>query len=327
MLWARDTRWSLALGAATLSAIVVLVGQTHLGAQAREADVPPLEQPSKHENVTLGLGVSDPAKDGATLDAMASYARPPSLVMWYQSWNEPLFYPKQFAAVQARNAVPVVTWVPDSREGHVLSLREITAGQHDDYLIASAHAAKDWGRPFYIRFAHEMNGNWYSWGRDVGDNTPARYIAAWRHVVKVFRDVGATNVRWVWSPNVYGHGVASFKPFYPGDEWVDWVALDGYNWGSSKGSGWRGFGEVFGFSYDRLVELTRRPIMIGETASTEKGGDKARWIREAFDSALPDRLPRVKALIWFERDKEADWRIGSSAASAQAFSDATSPAR
>ena len=163
-----------------------------------------------------------------------------------------------------------------------------------------------------------MNGNWNSWGAIPG-NTPRDYIAMWRHVVSIFREEGATNVRWVWSPNVYGvGGVEPFQAYYPGDGWVDYVSLDGYNWGDLKESGWRSFAEVFESSYRAMTALTGKPLMISETATPEAGGDKAAWIREII-TVLPARMPRVRALIWFDRVKETDWRIDSSPASDLAF--------
>jgi len=171
-----------------------------------------------------------------------------------------------------------------------------------------------------VRFAHEMNGNWYPWGSGVNGNTAARYIAAWRHVVRIFRRAGASNVRWVWSPNVYGNnGARAFAPLYPGNRWVDWVALDGYNWGPLRTSGWVGFGDLFGPSYDAMTRLTRKPLMIAETATSEHGGDKAAWIRDALEVTLPTRFPRVRALVWFDREKETDWRVTSSPAALLAF--------
>jgi beta-mannanase len=147
----------------------------------------------------------------------------------------------------------------------------------------------------------------------------------WRHVVSIFRAEGTTNALWVWSPNVFGPGssptgssAVSFVPFYPGDRWVDFVGLDGYNWGVLHSSGWCSFACVFGPSYRALVKLTHKPAMIAETASTESGGDKAAWIR-AIPRALKAHMPQVHALVWFDREKETDWQIDSSPDSEAAF--------
>ena len=71
-----------------------------------------------------------------------------------------------------------------------------------------------------------MNGDWVPWGLGVNGNTARDYVAAWRHLVTVFAEEGASNVRWVWSPNVNPDGYLPFERLYPGDRWVDWLALD-----------------------------------------------------------------------------------------------------
>ena len=91
--------------------------------------------------------------------------------------------------------------------------------------------------PLLLRFAHEMNADWYPWDgvRASAPGThdgPARYVAAWRHVHAVFAAAGATNVRWVWSPNHRSIPAAAWNDaarYYPGDDVVDWIGVDGYD--------------------------------------------------------------------------------------------------
>jgi Fibronectin type III domain/Glycosyl hydrolase family 26 len=142
-------------------------------------------------------------------------------------------------------------------------------------------------------------------------------VAAWQHVVSIFRSASATNVTWVWAPNC--GPTATISSYYPGDSWVDVIGLDGYNWGSSLGK-WQSFSEVFGSSYDIVSALSAtKPVMITETASAEAGGDKAAWITSAYQTEIPTRFPRVTAVIWFNVDKEADWRVESSSAAIGAY--------
>lgn len=279
--------------------------------------------------VVLGANTTGITDDsGAALDAFAARSGVmPKIAMYYQDWNEgwstALINPRFVGPIVARGAIPMITWEPCLDSGEPTdqpdySPARITAGAFDPYIRRAAREARAYGQPILLRFAHEMNGNWNSWGAIPG-NTPRDYIAMWRHVVSIFREEGATNVRWVWSPNVYGvGGVRPFQAYYPGNEWVDYVSLDGYNWGDLKESGWRSFAEVFESSYQAMTELTGKPLMISETATPEAGGDKAAWIREIL-TVLPARMPRVRALIWFDRVKETDWRIDSSPASDLAF--------
>jgi beta-mannanase len=253
--------------------------------------------------------------------------------MWFQGWeNNGEFDEPRLDAVAKRGAMPMVTWEPWNHRRGVkqpkYALRKVAAGRHDAYIRRWARDAAAWNKPLYVRFAHEMNGNWYPWGANVNGNTKTDYKNAWRRVVRIFRQEGATKVRWVWSPSaeVLGNGVV-FDEIYPGDDYVDWVALDGYNWGTTRsGSDWTSLAELFDPSYDALTAMTNKPVMIAETASAEAGGDKAAWIREGLLKDVPSRLPRVEAVIWFNTDKEANWRVDSSVRALEAYRDvATSP--
>lgn len=193
--------------------------------------------------------------------------------------------------------------------------------RHDAYIARWAKDAAAWGKPFYLRFAHEMNGKWQPWSPGVNGNTSAEFVAAWRRVHDIFEGEGATNVRWVWSPYVACADCTAFGRVYPGDRYVDWVALDGYNRGTSQGwSRWQTMAQMFGRSYDAVTRLApRKPFMIAEVGSAEAGGDKAAWISTALDKTIPDRMPKIRAIVWFSSNKETDWRVDSSGASLRAY--------
>jgi beta-mannanase len=281
----------------------------------------------------IALGAHIPGSwDSAKIDEFSNMVgTTPAIVMWYQDWaKDGTFKPYRMDTAVSRGAVPMVTWEPwDYSAGGSVSqpryaLRTIAAGNHDAYIRQWARDARAWGKPFYLRFAHEMNGDWSPWGIGVNGNTSAEYVAAWRHIHDIFRQENATNARWVWCP-------ASSRPFsrtiYPGDAYVDWTCLDGYNWGTTQSwARWREFSTVFGPSYDTLTSMTSKPVMIGETASAEQGGDKATWIRQGLLNDVPNRFPRVKAVIWFNANKETDWRVNSSPGSLAAYKEvAASP--
>jgi hypothetical protein len=270
--------------------------------------------------LALGVAVADPGRAGSLDDYVGAVGRSPALVMWYQSFAEPLYYPDQLQAVAAHGSVPMITWEPANSAGGI-PLRSIAAGPDDAYLKQAATAAAAWHKPLFIRFGHEMNLPDSEWGPGVDGNTPQDFVAAWRHVVTLFRQSGATNVRWVWSPNVNCGGRCPFDAFYPGNAWVDWVALDGYNYARTDDMPWLSMAQIFGSSYNDIAALSTKPVMIAETASTELGGDKATWIRQGLLDQVPQRMPRVRAVIWFQRDSpaETDWRINSSAAALAAF--------
>ncbi len=205
--------------------------------------------------VALGAYISGAPWDPAKIDEFSTtVGTPPSVVMWYQDWAHSgikAFDPKKMNAVVSRGAMPMVTWEPwDYTKGinqSQFALKTIISGKHDRYIRQWARDAKTWGKPFYLRFAHEMNGNWNSWSPGVNGNTSSQYVSTWRRVHDIFRKEGATNVRWVWSPNVEYNGSTPFANVYPGDAYIHWVGIDGYNWGTSyPDKAWQDLAAVFG---------------------------------------------------------------------------------
>jgi beta-mannanase len=210
---------------------------------------------------------------------------------------------------------------------------KIARGDFDtNYIIPWAKAAAQWGKPMFLRFDHEMNGTWFSWSPGVNGNSVSDWINAWKHVHDVFVAEGATNVKWVWSPYVNCSGCSSLKSVYPGDAYVDWTALDGYNWGTSQSwSTWQTATQIFQSSYNAILVGTRKkaaiapnkPYMIAETASAEAGGSKANWITDLYNAAIPNNMPLTRAVVWFSADKtsqgETNWRVDSSNESLAAY--------
>jgi beta-mannanase len=165
-----------------------------------------------------------------------------------------------------------------------------------------------------------MNGDWSPWGGAQNGKGPAKYVAAYRHINDIFDAQGATNVVWAWCPNTTDVPAESWNEamgYYPGDSYVDWVCVDGYNWGTTNGEIWQTFREVFAAIYSNLVQKNK-PILIGEMASAEQGGDKAAWI-DGIVPTLQKNYPMIRALVWFDINKETDWRIDSSPGSLAAF--------
>jgi hypothetical protein len=117
----------------------------------------------------------------------------------------------------------------------------------------------------------------------------------------------------------------SLQSVYPGDAYVDWAGLDGYNWGTNpaKPSSWKSFDQIYRSSYDRIVESVApsKPLMIGEVASTEYGGSKASWIKNMLGE-LPTAYPKIRALLWFDKyDSGMDWPIETSSGATAAFAE------
>lgn len=247
----------------------------------------------------------------------------PGVAMWYVPWSSGSPFPAAGAAgVAAAGAVPEITWEPWDPAGGVsqprYALARISAGAFDKYLKSWAAAIRSYGKPIRLRFAHEMNGTWYPWAEGINGNGSGSYIAAWQHVRAVFTAARATNVTWVWSPNVPYAGSVPLAQVFPGDAAVDEVALDGYNWSTLQpGSAWTSFADVFSPGLGQLAALSARPVTIGEVGCPEVGGDKAAWITDMWTTLRVH--PEVRGITWFNFDKEADWRIQSSPESLAAF--------
>jgi hypothetical protein len=279
------------------------------------------------------FGVSTPGFpwDSAALSHFVESAgKQPRLVMTFHGWAYEGFPTLAVNAVADMGAIPVVTWNPwDYKKGidqPAYSLRRIIRGRFDRYIRGFARSARAWRRPLFLRFAAEMNGDWLPWSEGVNGNRRGQYVRAWRHVHRIFTRVGASNVAWVWSPNVIYGGSTPLARLYPGDAYVDWLGVDGYNWGTVRPSStWRSFRQVFRPTLTSLRRLSRRPIMLSEVASTEVGGNKARWIRNFFRGL--ERSTDVLAFVWFNHKKETDWRIESSVASKRAFANGVSGRR
>ena len=224
-------------------------------------------------------------------------------------------------------------------------LPDIISGKYDRYIDQWIKDIKALKQPIMICFAGEMNHQHFAWsgaqnGGEVSKNFgnpnradgPEIYIAAYRYIHDRFSDAKINNVVWVWSPLKWGLPLKKwnhYTNYYPGDKYVDLIAMDEYNWGNSKSwSSWRSFNETYQQLYSELTQLyPKKPLIIGEFSSAEQGGNKAKWIKEAFYD-LKTKYPQIKAFIWFHTDnrsvtvnnilEDIDWRIDSSKNSAQA---------
>lgn len=208
---------------------------------------------------------------------------------------------------------------PDQPE---FSLQQTISGRWDELYRNVATTVAAYGKPVLIRFAHEMNGDWYPWG-DVGTNTPEQFALAWQHVVRIFRSAGAANALWVWSPNILrGTDGTPFAEYYPGDSWVDLVGLTGYGV----------LEQTAAQTYDpSMAELSAaapgKKILITETgvgagAGAGAGTDKPRWI-ESFGQWLAANSSDVVGFVWFQttpaEQANADWRFNETPESTAAF--------
>ena len=235
--------------------------------------------------------------------------------------------------VRGYGAIPVFSWNSSADTTEInqpdYSLGAIASGSHDAYIREFAQKAKAWGHPFFLRFDWEMNGFWFPWNEGVNGNTPGQFVAAWRHVHDIFSQEGATNVSWVWCPNVDLFGTLTpLEELYPGDAYVDWTGLDGFNWGRRRGSpGWQNFNEVFHRTYKEIVTEVApdKPVMLPEVASSDKGGSKPAWIKDMF-ALIRHNYRKIRAVIWYDvEDRGTHWPIERRKQDVNAFRTAIRP--
>jgi beta-mannanase len=190
-----------------------------------------------------------------------------------------------------------------------ISLASIASGKYDGYLSAYAEAVRAYRHPVILSFGHEMNGDWYSWG--YRHTSPAVFVAAWRHIVRLFRALGADNVTWLWTVNVVDdtqHGrIPRPAPWWPGSSYVNWVGIDGYYLKSN----WK-FAPLFGPTISAVKGLTLDPILISETGAVTSANQPAK-IADLFSGV---HLYGLLGFVWFDSTNSIhqDFGISSPAA-------------
>src|SRR3954452_10498067 len=266
------------------------------------------------------FGLNVPSLD--TLDeAESALGARAALVGTFSDWVHAPDFPRELAeAVNDRGAVLLISWEPwDSENGSAdqsaYALKRIVAGDHDALIDRWAHQVAEYRRPVLLRFAAEMNGDWLPWSTGVNGNRRGDYAAAWRHVRARFHRAGAGNAVWVWNPIATYDGATPLRELFPGSAQVDWVAVDGYNWGGARPGGWQSYVGIFAPPVHALAALAPgRPLMIAETGSAPDRR-KAGWVTDTLRRARADS---VDAVVWFEFAKETDWRLSESPTAAAA---------
>jgi mannan endo-1,4-beta-mannosidase len=316
----------LGLGVAAILAIVT-AGVARVAKPIAEApppagtDVPPIGTFSHHPVVVtlparpesyVGAfvkGVPDSYAPFGTL-AKATGARL-NVALYYSGWRET--FRSTFAFQASENGtVPFIQIDPLK-----VSLAAIVAGVYDSYIESFATSVASYGaktgRAVIIGFGHEMNGFWYPWG--YHHVSPAVFVAAWQHIVTVFRQQGADNVTWLWTVNVIDtrHGIPSPEPWWPGSSYVTWVGIDGYYLKPD----WM-FASLYGPTIKAVRALTLDPILIAETGAAAATGQPAKIVNLFAGIHAYGLL----GCVWFDARGTQDWRLASPAALA-AFGHAT----
>jgi Glycosyl hydrolase family 26 len=287
------------IAATTIAVAVGLGGKPVRGKSVGPASPRPVTSPHK-PGAYIGVYATRSPKSYAGVTAFtAATGVEPGVVLYYSGWQQP--FQVSFAAAAARHkAIPLVQIDPTG-----ISLGAITSGQYDAYLRSYASEVKAFGGKVILSFGHEMNGHWYSWGHR--HTSPEVFVAAWRHIVNVFRAAGAGNVIWLWTVNVIHRrgDIPSPAPWWPGDSYVNWVGIDGYYYKPS----WK-FAPLFGPTIKAVRALTLDPILISETAAPAAANQPAK-VTDLFAGI---RAYGLLGFVWFNANKHRHWSLSSQAA-------------
>ena len=300
---ARQRRRSLTViitagGMAVLLAAAFIVHSVVWPSQSRSSQ-PNFTLPTKPDSyIGLYLRGVPLSYTGIRAFSAATHVKP-GVVVYYSGWDEP--FQTGFATTAADNGqVPLVQINPVD-----VNISAIVDGQYDNYLKAYAEAVRAYHHPVILSFGHEMNGYWYSWG--YTHTSPSVFVAAWRHIVTLFRALQVRNVTWLWTINTIhaNTGVPAPGPWWPGSSYVTWVGIDGYYVNPPSA-----FASIFGPTIANVRTLTHKPIFIAETAVTP-AADQQEKVADLFSGI---RLYGLLGFAWFDANDGVDWRLQSPAA-------------
>lgn len=206
--------------------------------------------------------------------------------------------------------------VDQNHSDTAFSLSKIVTGQFDADLRAWAQGAKKFGTPLLAEWGTEPNGKWFSWngvwngGATIG---PAKYVAAYRHIVDLIRNEGADNVQWVWHVNWFDEPEQrwnAFENYFPGGSYCDWVALSVYGPTTPRTKdGAESFAFKLGEAYPRLTKIVPgKPIIIAEFGCDlhNKHCDAAAWARGALDEIFSGKWPALAGFCWWNEGWQND---------------------
>jgi mannan endo-1,4-beta-mannosidase len=231
----------------------------------------------------------------------------PNLIGYYSGWAQP--FATSFAEMVHRHGViPFVQIDPT-----FASVPAIADGDYDGYLRLYADSVRDFGHQVVIGFGHEMNGTWFTWG--YGHVAPATFVAAWQHIVSLFRAQGADNVTWLWTIQADQPGTGPIASWWPGASYVSWVGIDGYYNDPSDT-----FAKVFAPTILQVRTFSHKPVLLSETAVTRRANQYAN-ITNLFEGMAKYN---TLGLVWFDKDQSGDsthqdWRLEGDQVAEAAF--------
>ena len=227
----------------------------------------------------------------------------------YYQWNSSIPTSHESWTV-SQGRIPFINWKMPS------PWRSVASGSQDQWIASRADAFKAFGHPVYLSIHHEPEN-------DGTYGSQADYVAAYRHVIDIFRSRGVSNVAFSWTMMAWSFDVRSgesIQNWYPGDSYVDVIGADGYNWAPGRaGSKWTMAASVFD-NVNTFATSRQKPWMAVEYGVQEDPSDpnrKAAWLADL--TATAKSWPLLRGLIYFDATKAYPWDTDSSARSMQGY--------
>ena len=318
MIWRDRLPRLLVPALALLVAAVVLVvlaagcgGSRHTASPGPDRTSRPQAAPGHRRPSDIGVyerGITSSYAQVAQFAGLVG--RRPDIVLCYWGWGWHWQFPLAIAGrAQRHGATPLVQWQPNR-----ISIAAIADGRYDGYLRTFASQARAFGHRVIIGFAHEMNGDWYSWGWT--HVRPHIWVRAYRHVVSVFRSQGARNVIWLWTVHHNYGSMRVIRKYWPGKAWVNWIGIDGYFEKPSDT-----YYNIFGGTVKGIRTFSHKPILLSEAGAGPATGRQAKDIIALFAGI---RRQHLLGLVWFDAAQNAglhhqDWRLENSPVALHAF--------
>jgi Glycosyl hydrolase family 26 len=275
--------------------------------------------------VVLGVSIDGANRQPSTFDRFASQVgnRPRIWTLWSQWGNASTkAFPRSAADwIGRKGAVPLIFWEPYKHGASDPCAwsdhRRIARGAHDRYIRQWARDAKRYRRTVLVRWAHEINGSYFPWGikNKTCRDSAGDYKRAWKRIVRIFRNVGARNVKFVWTVSKQScrGGCNPYDEYYPGSRWVHYVGFSNFNWGAYSGK-WVPMVQGVSDVMVKFRQFTRKPVIVAENASNTAGGYKPGWIRSGYE-AVYRRWSRIKAIVYLNVNLShvghPDWSLNS----------------
>jgi mannan endo-1,4-beta-mannosidase len=290
-------------------------------------------QPAAARKIAIGVSML-PYDNAATYDTFtAKTGKAPAVWSIWADWGgaaNPSAFPTALVnKLTLAKTVPLIIWQPVGtgkppgspsspplQESCGVSYDKIIGGDWDTYIHSWAQAAAATTGPVLIRFAHEMDGNWFPYSTLNCGNSVKKFKRMWQYVVNIFRHDGATNVKFVWSPR---SATTAQKALYPGDSYVDYVGVTAFNWAASKGKPWQSLTTLVSKATKGLTTYSSKPWIVAETGSVEQTGySRPLWLKTGY-AGLYSALPRVAIVMYFNVDmrlrahNQPNWQLHTTA--------------